>query len=195
MGNIDYQSEKYVINLMTYFSDADTSLRITVSGTRLFVIRPCISYNVCQRILLLCAQVQDMRDFTEQELTVCVCVCVCVCVYVVCVCMHACVRACMCVVVAKVIFWSPCVFAQNNCLHCSQFVFIHWLLLEERHCILYIDKLFGMFTFLILIMDPHSHSHSRAAKKNLSNGQNHLARQSERGKKTRQTEEEVGRQH
>ena len=26
-------------------------------------------------------------------------------------------------------------------------------------------------------------------------GQNHLARQSERGKKTRQTEEEVGRQH
>ena len=28
----------------------------------------------------------------------------------------------------------------------------------------------------------------------ISSGQNHLARQSERGKKTRQTEEEVGRQ-
>ena len=29
----------------------------------------------------------------------------------------------------------------------------------------------------------------------IRSGQNHLARQSERGKKTRQTEEEVGRQH
>ena len=29
----------------------------------------------------------------------------------------------------------------------------------------------------------------------ISSGQNHLARHSERGKKTRQTEEEVGRQH
>ena len=29
----------------------------------------------------------------------------------------------------------------------------------------------------------------------LRSGQNHLARHSERGKKTRQTEEEVGRQH
>ena len=43
--------------------------------------------------------------------------------------------------------------------------------------------------------------HSRAPKKNTSNanevlpGQNHLARHNERGKKTRQTEEEVGRQH
>ena len=29
----------------------------------------------------------------------------------------------------------------------------------------------------------------------IRSGQNHLARQSERGKKTRQTEEEVGKQH
>ena len=29
----------------------------------------------------------------------------------------------------------------------------------------------------------------------ITSGQNHLARHSERGKKTRQTEEEVGRQH
>ena len=43
--------------------------------------------------------------------------------------------------------------------------------------------------------DPAGNWTTRRPPDDLRSGQNHLARHSERGKKTRQTEEEVGRQH
>ena len=48
------------------------------------------------------------------------------------------------------------------------------------------------------IYDHHKETHTAAVQSCLlfiRPGKNHLARHSERGKKTRQTEEEVGRQH
>ena len=44
-------------------------------------------------------------------------------------------------------------------------------------------------------MSTLTHPHQRISGQDHDRHQNHLERHSERGKKTRQTEEEVGRQH